>query len=116
MRTTIANQTFQRRYYGRWTEEIFKISSVVSNLGKESQFRLEELDGSPIKGRYYARELQKVTKPELFNIEKILKRKTTSSGQRQLYVKWKGYAAKYNSWIEADGVVAPPPKRKKKKQ
>ena len=116
VRTTIANQTFQRRYYGRWTEEIFKISSVVSNLGKESQFRLEELDGSPIKGRYYARELQKVTKPELFNIEKILKRKTTSSGQRQLYVKWKGYAAKYNSWIEADGVVAPPPKRKKKKQ
>ena len=116
MRTTIAHQTFQRRYYGRWTEEIFKISSVVSNLGKESQFRLEELDGSPIKGRYYARELQKVTKPELFNIEKILKRKTTASGQRQLYVKWKGYAAKYNSWIEADGVIAPPPKKKKKKQ
>lgn len=114
VRTTISHQTFQRRYYGRWTEEIFKIASVVSNLGKEPQFRLEELDGSPIKGRYYARELQKVTKPEVFNIEKILKRRTTRSGQRQLYVKWKGYAAKYNSWIEADGVVGPPTKKKKK--
>ena len=115
VRTTIAHQTFQRRYYGRWTEEIFKIAKVISNLGREPQFLLEELDGSPIKGRYYARELQKVTKPELFNIEKILKRRTTSSGQRQLYVKWKGYAVKYNSWIEADGVVGPPPAKKRKK-
>ena len=30
---------------------------------------------------------------------------TTREGQRQWYIKWKGYAPKYNSWIEATDVV-----------
>ena len=76
VRTTTFQKTFQRRYYGRWTEEIFRIRQEIKNLGREPQFLLEELDGEPIKGRYYARELQKVDKPILFNIERILKRCT----------------------------------------
>ena len=44
----------------------------------------------------YEKELQK-TSQEKFRIEKELKRKGD-----KLYVKWKGYDNRFNSWIDKD--------------
>ena len=51
------------------------------------------MNGEEITGSFYEKELQKTNQKE-FTIEKILKRKGD-----KLYVKWKGYDNRFNSWI-----------------
>ena len=53
-----------------------------------------ELNGKEITGSFYEKELQK-TSQEKFRIEKVLNRKGD-----KLYVKWKEYDNRFNSWID----------------
>ena len=55
---------------------------------------ISHLNGEPITGSFYEKELQKTNQKE-FRIEKVLKRKGD-----KLYVKWKGYNNLFNSWID----------------
>ena len=52
------------------------------------------MNGEPIAGSFYEKELQKINQNE-FRIEKVIKRKDD-----KLYVKWKGYNNSFNSWID----------------
>ena len=54
---------------------------------------VNELSGEEITGSFYEKELQKPSQ-EKFRLEKVLKRKGD-----KLYVKWKGYDSRFNSWI-----------------
>ena len=89
-------RTFKKGYLPGWTEEIFIVSRVTHTLNVP-YYHVTELDGTPIQGSFYARDLQKVTVDDasLFRIEKILKRT-----KDKVFVKWKGYASKYNSWVK----------------
>lgn len=61
-------------------------------------YRLSKWDGTPIKGTFYEPDVQKVQvfDDSLFCVEKVLKRKG-----RNILVRWKGWASKYDSWIPA---------------
>ena len=52
------------------------------------------MNGEEITGSFYEKELQKISQ-EKFRIEKVLKRKSD-----KLYIKWKGYDNRFNSWID----------------
>ena len=52
------------------------------------------LNDEEITGTFYEKELQKNSQ-EKFGIEKVLKRKGN-----KLYVKWKRYNNRFNSWID----------------
>ena len=54
---------------------------------------VSDLNGEPITGNFYKKELQK-TSQEKFRIEKVIKRKGD-----KLYVKRKRYNNSFNSWI-----------------
>ena len=54
---------------------------------------ISDLNGEPITGNLYEKELQK-TSQEKFRIEKVIKRKGD-----KLFVKWKRYNNSFNSWI-----------------
>ena len=61
-------------------------------------YKIDEYDGTPLKGTFYKQDLQKVYMSEeddLFRIDKIVKRK----GDKVL-VHWKGWPDKYDSWID----------------
>ena len=58
-----------------------------------------ELNGKEITGSFYEKELQK-TSQEKFRIEKVLNRKGD-----KLYVKWKGYGNRFNSWIDKKDLI-----------
>ena len=60
---------------------------------------MSDLNGDPINGSYYKKELQK-TSQEKFRIEKVLERKGN-----KLYVKLKGYDNRFNSWINEKDLV-----------
>ena len=55
---------------------------------------VSDLNGEEITGSFCAKEVQKASQ-EKFRIEKVLKRKVDI-----LYVKWKGYDNRFNSWID----------------
>ena len=55
---------------------------------------ISDLNGKPITGRFYKKELQKPCQ-EKFRIEKVIKRKSD-----KLYVKWNGSDNSFISWID----------------
>ena len=86
---------FKKGYLPGWTEEVFVVARAVS--GVVPYYKIQEWDGTPVVGTFYAQDLQKVTvkDDDLFRVEKIVKRK----GDKVL-VRWKGWPDKYDSWIE----------------
>jgi len=99
VRLSKAKRVFDKGYLPNWTEEVFTISRIIDTSEpkqyKVSDDRLEEIDGS-----FYAAELQKVSKPEVYAIEKVIRSRKVAGGRRQYYVKWLGYGAEHNSWVD----------------
>ena len=62
-------------------------------------YRLKDLAGDTIKGKFNEPGIQKVFKSEedYFDVEKILKRRSRG-GRVEYLVKWLGYSSKFNSW------------------
>ena len=88
-------RTFKKGYMAQWTEEVFVIRRIVP--GVVLTYKIEEMDGTPLKGSFYRQDLQKVTVNDrtLWRVEKVLKRR-----KGEAFVQWKGWPAKYNSWIK----------------
>ena len=104
------HRPFKKGYLPGWTEEVFIITHVRRH--PIVTYRLSEWDGTPIKGTFYEPDVQKVqvTDDSLFRVEKVLKRQG-----RRVLVRWKGWPAKYDSWIPAQhGPRQNHPSKKKK--
>ncbi|KAJ8909502.1 hypothetical protein NQ315_012980 [Exocentrus adspersus] len=89
---------FAKGYTPNWTTELFKITAV--KITNPTTYLLEDMRGQPIQGAFYAEELQKTTNPDVYLVEKVLKRK----GQK-VYVKWYGLDKSHNSWIDKNNVL-----------
>ena len=88
---------FAKGYTPNWSEEVFVIKKVKNTV--PWTYVINDLNGEEIIGTFYEKELQKTNQKE-FRIEKILKKKGD-----ELYVKWKGYADSFNSWINKKDLV-----------
>ena len=88
-------RVFKKGYLPGWTEEVFVVGRVMREV--VPTYKINEWDGTPLRGTFYAQDLQKVTvmDDDLFRAEKIIKRK----GDKVL-VRWKSWPGKYNSWVE----------------
>lgn len=84
---------FTKGYLPKWSTELFRITHI--KLGNPTTFKLEDLNGDPIKGTFYPEELQKTKQPDVYLVERILKRK----GHKSL-VKWLGFDNTHNSWVD----------------
>ena len=83
---------FAKGYTPNWSEEVFVINKIKNTV--PWTYVINNLNGEEITGSFYEKELQKTNQKE-FRIEKVLKRKGD-----KLYVKWKGYNNRFNSWID----------------
>ena len=100
VRLSQLRRPFKKGYLPGWTEEVFEVSRVV--IGEPITYKIKELDGTPVKGTFYEQELQRVQVGDdtVWRIEKVLKRRGN-----YLYVQWKGWPSKYNSWIRKEDIV-----------
>ena len=83
---------FAKGYTPNWSEKVFVVSKIKNTV--PWTYVVSDLNGEEITGSFYEKELQKTNQKE-FRIEKVLKRKGD-----KLYVKWKGYDNRFNSWID----------------
>jgi len=93
-----ARQTFKKGYLANWTEEIFTIKTRYAT--DPPTYAIQDYDGEIIAGKFYAEELQKVLKDkdDTYKIEEIIKTRKRG-GKTEYFVKWIGYPAKFNSWV-----------------
>ena len=93
------HRPFKKGYLPGWTEEVFIVTRV--NRGVVPTYKLKEWNGEPLEGTFYEEDLQKlnVSNDDLFRVEKIIKQKGT-----KVLVRWKGWPAKYDSWIPKKSV------------
>ena len=88
---------FSKGYTPNWSE-VFIVNKSKTTVPQT--YAISDLNGEEITGSFYEKELQKTNQKE-FRIEKVLKRKGN-----KLYVKWKGYDNRFNSWIDKKDLVA----------
>ena len=86
------NNIFAKGYTPNWSGEIFVISKI-KNIVRWT-YVINDLNCEEITGSFYEKEAQKTNQKE-FRIEKVLKR----NGDK-LYIKYKGYDNRFNSWID----------------
>lgn len=84
---------FEKGYTPNWSTELFLIKKV--NPSKPVTYLIEDLHKQPILGSFYAEELQKTDNPDIYLIEKVIRKKGN-----KLFVKWLGLPNTENSWIE----------------
>ena len=101
VRVSRVKSIFGKGYTPNWTEELFKIATVIKTNPRT--YRLEDLLGERIRGTFYGHEMRTTRIPDYARIEKVISRKTLSDGTKMIRVKWKGYDSRFNQWIrEAD--------------
>ena len=88
---------FDKQYKPNWSTEIFIIKKI--QLTNPVTYLLQDTNHQDIKGGFYELQLQKVKFPNIYLVEKVLKRKGN-----KVFVKWLGFDNKHNSWINKNNV------------
>ena len=92
---------FEKGYLPNWSEEHF---IVTKTLNKEKPvYKLKDHADEDIKGTWYPEEIQQID-TNRFLVEKILKTRNPQRKKKEYFVKWKGWPAKFNSWITASNL------------
>lgn len=105
VRMSKSKTVFEKGYLKNWTEEIFKVQTVIR--GNPILYRLVDLADEEIEGTFYEAEIQKIIfdKNAIRAIETIIKQRRQGKNI-QYFVKWRGYPSKFNSWIDSKSVTA----------
>lgn len=61
-------------------------------------FALRDCTGEDVKGTFYHQALQKVNKPDTFDIKNAI-RTSVRKGRKEFFVKWMNYPDSFNSWV-----------------
>jgi hypothetical protein len=94
---------FSRGYDEQAQAELFKIKEIDINKRIPLYHLTDHQQTEDILGGFYENEITPVSS-DIFRIEKIIKRKRIN-GRNLLFVKWKGYGDKYNSWIDESDIT-----------
>ncbi|XP_018403204.1 PREDICTED: uncharacterized protein LOC108780109 [Cyphomyrmex costatus] len=89
---------FEKGFTPNWTTEVFNIIKVQQT--NPVTYLLEDSRGELIAGGFYEYELHRVANPDVYLVEKVLRKRGND-----VYVKWLGLDKSHNSWIHKDNVL-----------
>lgn len=89
---------FEKGYTPNWSAEIFQISKVLPT--RPITYLIRDSNDEQLSGCFYSQELQKTKHPDVYLIERVLKRKGN-----KLQVKWLGIDKARPQWIDKKNVV-----------
>ena len=93
---------FLKNFDQNWSEEVFQVVGI-DQKAYPYMYIIEDLKHEVLLGKFYKEELQVVSKPNSYRIEKIIKTKGRGVYKQHL-VKWYGYTKEHNSWIKASQI------------
>ena len=97
VRISKVKSVFEKGYLPNWTEELFTIADVNRKY-KPITYKLKDANNEVIEGSFYHYEIQPVTAPEEYLVEKVIRRERRGR-EMWCFVKWYGYPATMNSWV-----------------
>ena len=98
VRISKCKNIFAKGYTPNWSEEVFVVSKIKNTV--PWTYVVSDLNGEEITGSFYEKELPETSQKEL-RIEKVLQRKSD-----KLYLKWKGYDNRFNSWVNKKDLIS----------
>ena len=84
---------FEKGYTPNYTTEVFTIDKVKKTI--PHTYLLKDYQGEPIAGGFYEEELLKTAHPDVYLVEKMLRKRGN-----KLFVKWLGFDNAHNSCID----------------
>lgn len=103
VRISRSKGVFEKGFEPNWTREIFVICSRKAD--PRPAYKLKDLNDESVGGIFYETQLQKVSEPLLHKIEKILRWRTLRGGKRQGLVRFMGYSADFDQWVDETDLV-----------
>lgn len=89
---------FDKGYSPNWSTELFTIDKI--QLTSPVTYLLRDLHQQPISGCFYSEELQKTRHRDTYLVERVVQRRN-----KKVLVKWLGFPATQNSWIDSNNIV-----------
>lgn len=89
---------FDKGYHQSWTNELFTIATIQKT--NPITYLLKDGQGQVIQGGFYEQELQKTKHPDVYLVEKIIRKKN-----KKAYVKWLGLGKEHNSWVNQTDIL-----------
>jgi hypothetical protein len=89
---------FEKGYTPNWSTEVFRIIKVQRT--SPITYLLKDYRGEPIAGGFYEHELLRVSNPDVYLVEKTIRKKGN-----MVFVKWLGMDSSHNSWINKENVL-----------
>ena len=89
---------FHKGYMPKWTTEVFTVKEI--KLTNPITYHLQDQHGEIIRGGFYKEELQPAKYPDIYLVEKVIRK-----NGNKLYVKWLGFDATHNSWINKSDIA-----------
>ena len=102
VRVSKVKGVFDKGYLPNWSQEHFIVTKVSQN-SKRRVYKLQDYLNEDISGSWYEDEIQPIQK-NLYLIEKILRTRKPPKGGKELFIKWKGWQNKFNSWIKESDI------------
>lgn len=97
VRVSRYKHVFEKGYTPNWTTEIFTVKEIKNT--NPPTYKLMDYQDQTIEGGFYEQELSKVKYPDIYLVEKVLRKRGN-----QIYVKWLGFNNSHNSWINKSNV------------
>lgn len=89
---------FEKGYTPNWTTEIFTITKIKNT--NPVTYIIKDYQDETILGSFYEYELLNAKHPDIYLIQKILRKKG-----KKAYVKWLGFSDEHNSWINQSKIL-----------
>lgn len=89
---------FSKMYTPNWSNEVFTVAKIQNTFPRT--YILQDSQKENVLGGFYEYELHKVKHPDVYLVEKIIRRR-----KNQVFVKWLGMPTSHNSWISKDNVA-----------
>lgn len=90
--------TFNKGYKPQWSTELFTVSKIFPS--DPITYSIKDSQNNVVLGRFYNQELLKTDFPNIYLIERIIKRKNNN-----FFVKWLGFDSSHNSWISSEDIT-----------
>jgi len=101
VRLSKVKHVFGKGYLPNWTEKVFTVSALLNT--DPPQVEVQDYKGEEVEGSFYMQEVQKVDKPDLYRIERVIKHRKRK-GKKEYLVKWLGYPEQFNSWVSQERI------------